>query len=67
VHHRQLHVWVTEGEYRLLRELATERHETVSAIIRRLIRVYRLLAPPAGRPGSEITQSTVEAGPRVFG
>jgi hypothetical protein len=36
--HRQLHLWITEHDYSLLRELADERRETLSAVIRRLIK-----------------------------
>ena len=40
--HRQLHLWITEHDYSLLRQLAGERQETVSCVIRRLIKVQRL-------------------------
>jgi len=62
---RQVHLWMTEGEYHLLRELARDRHESASSLVRRLIRVYRLLHPdPEPRDGA---RARVEVGPRVFG
>jgi hypothetical protein len=39
--HRQIHVWITESDYRLLRELSAEERESVSAILRRLIKTER--------------------------
>ena len=39
--HRQLHLWITEHDYLLLRDLADERKETLSAVIRRLIKLHR--------------------------
>jgi hypothetical protein len=39
--HRQLHLWITEHDYSLLRELADERGETLSSVIRRLIKLHR--------------------------
>jgi predicted CopG family antitoxin len=39
--HRQIHVWISESDYRLLREEATVTRESVSAMIRRLIKHER--------------------------
>ncbi len=39
--HRQLHLWVTEHDYAELRALARRRRETVSSVIRRLIKRHR--------------------------
>lgn len=39
--HRQLHLWITEHDYSLLRNLAEERKETLSSVIRRLIKLHR--------------------------
>jgi hypothetical protein len=39
--HRQLHLWITEHDYSLLRDLADERNETLSSVIRRLIKLHR--------------------------
>ena len=36
---RQLHLWITEHDYALLRELADERKQTLSSVIRRLIKL----------------------------
>ena len=36
--HRQLHLWVTEHDYRLLCDAAAAERETLSAVIRRLIK-----------------------------
>ena len=38
--HRQLHLWITDHDYSLLRELAEERKETLSCVIRRLIKLH---------------------------
>lgn len=38
--HRQLHLWITEHDYSLLRGLAEERKETLSCVIRRLIKLH---------------------------
>ena len=47
--HRQLHLWITEHDYSLLRDLAGERHETMSSVIRRLIKIHGV--PPILEPG----------------
>lgn len=39
--HRQLHLWITEHDYAILRELAIARGETLSSVIRRLIKLHR--------------------------
>lgn len=62
---RQVHVWMTEGEYQVLRALARDRRESASSLVRRLIRVYRLLHPdPEPR---DPARARVEVGPQVFG
>ena len=62
---RQVHVWMTEGEYQVLRALARDRRESVSSLVRRLIRVYRLLHPdPDPRDAARVRE---EVGPHVFG
>lgn len=40
--HRQIHLWITEGDYRLLREQSADERDSVSGILRRLIRSERL-------------------------
>lgn len=39
--HRQIHVWISESDYLLLREESTVTSESVSAMIRRLIKQER--------------------------
>jgi len=49
---RQLHLWITDHDYSLLRELAAERKETLSSVIRRLIKSNRPEPMfPTGAPG----------------
>ena len=43
--HRQLHLWITDHDYVLLKDLASERKETLSSVIRRLIKLH----PPVPR------------------
>ena len=38
--HRQLHLWIADQDYLMLRDLAHERNETLSAVIRSLIRLH---------------------------
>lgn len=40
--HRQLHLWITDHDYSLLKELAQERKETLSSVIRKLIKLHRV-------------------------
>lgn len=40
--HRQIHVWISESDYLLLREQTQATRESVSAQIRRLIKTERL-------------------------
>jgi hypothetical protein len=40
--HRQLHLWITEHDYTTLRDLARARDETLSSVIRRLIKLHRI-------------------------
>jgi hypothetical protein len=39
--HRQIHVWISESDYLLLHEQADVTRESVSALIRRLIKNER--------------------------
>jgi hypothetical protein len=39
--HRQIHVWITESDYLMLREQSVEARESVSAILRRLLKHER--------------------------
>jgi hypothetical protein len=63
---RRLHMRVNDGEYHLIRELATERKESMAAFLRHLVRVYRLMRPEGG-PDTSDPSPLVETGPRVFG
>jgi hypothetical protein len=54
--HRQLHLWITDHDYYLLRDIADERKETLSSVIRRLIKLHRpcpLAAEGAQPPAAE--------------
>lgn len=37
---RQLHLWLNETEYQVLRDLAGVHDETISALVRRLVRAH---------------------------
>ena len=39
--HRQLHLWITDYDYVVLRSLAHEQNESLSAVIRKLIKLQR--------------------------
>lgn len=39
--HRQIHVWISESDYLMLREQAEVTRESVSALIRRMIKGER--------------------------
>ena len=39
--HRQIHVWISESDYLMLHELSAEERASMSAILRRLIRMER--------------------------
>ena len=47
--HRQLHLWISESDYVMLREQSLEERASVSAILRRLIRLERCRVSE-GRP-----------------
>lgn len=53
--HRQIHVWISESDYRLLREQSAEESQSVSAILRRLIRMERHRTR-GGQPAPELPQ-----------
>ena len=40
--YRQLHLWITAHDYSLLKGLADERKETMSCVIRRLIKLHQV-------------------------
>ncbi len=39
--HRQIHVWISETDYLMLHAMSAEERASVSAILRRLIRLER--------------------------
>jgi hypothetical protein len=39
--HRQIHIWITESDYLVLREQSVEARESVSSIVRRLVKAER--------------------------
>ena len=39
--HRQIHVWISESDYQLLHEQSDVTRESVSALIRRMIKAER--------------------------
>ena len=57
--HRQLHLWITDHDYRVLRTLAKARQETLSSVIRRLIKSHQ---DPAPAPTTETTGTTGTTG-----
>lgn len=46
--YRQVHIWITESDYRLLRERAGETRESISATVRRVLRNERTRMKDAG-------------------
>ena len=58
--YRQLHLWITDHDYSLLRDLADERKETLSAFIRRLIKVQRYDPPFCDDRQPEVAPAFVE-------
>jgi hypothetical protein len=57
--HRQLHLWITDHDYSLLKELAEERKETLSAVIRKLIKLHKSEPPGAGEMSSPEPLSSI--------
>ena len=49
--HRQIHLWISESDYLLLHEQAAEEQDSVSAILRRLIRNERHRLRDEGQRG----------------
>jgi hypothetical protein len=39
--HRQLHLWITDHDYVVLRSLANERNESLSSVVRKLIKLHQ--------------------------
>jgi hypothetical protein len=51
--HRQLHLWISENDYLSLRDMASERRETLSSVIRQLIKGRGVFSVDAGRSQAE--------------
>lgn len=51
--HRQIHLWITESDYLLLREQSVEEQESISGLLRKLIRNERLRQRDEGAPEAE--------------
>ncbi len=60
--HRQLHLWITERDYSLLRELAKARRETLSSVVRRLIKLQRA-GSVVGDPEPPCARGHADLGP----
>jgi hypothetical protein len=58
---RQLHIWLSDDDCKYLETSAKQRDESVSAAVRRLIRMYRLRMVAAVPPGPTSPRSTVTA------
>jgi len=54
--HRQIHVWISESDYLMLHERSEAEQESVSAILRKLIKAERLRSRDAHRmpAGSQV-------------
>ena len=63
---RRLHMRVNDSEYHVIRELATERKESMSAFLRHAVRIYRIMRSDNQGP-TVAHDALVETGPRVFG
>ena len=46
--YRQVHIWITESDYRLLRDRAEQSRESFSAAVRRVMRAERTRLQDAG-------------------
>lgn len=58
--HRQIHVWISESDYLLLHEQAEVTRESVSALIRRMIKGERQRLKQADAVATEVIE--VQAG-----
>ena len=63
--HRQIHVWISESDYLLLHEQADITRESVSALIRKLIKVERQRLRRAEEDALTYTSDQSECG-RLF-
>lgn len=68
--HRQIHVWISESDYLLLREQSVVTRDSVSAVIRRLIKSERQRLKDEGPmrmtgPGAAVGAPTPATNPSV--
>lgn len=54
--HRQIHVWISESDYLMLHAMSAEERASVSAILRRLIRIERNRLREGGPVGELLPQ-----------
>lgn len=64
--HRQIHVWISESDYLLLREQSVVTHESVSALIRRFIKCERQRLKDEGPLRVAATPATPETAHEIL-
>ncbi len=64
--HRQIHVWISESDYLLLREQSVVTRESVSALIRRLIKSERQRLKDEGPLRMAATRAPQETAPEIL-
>ncbi len=64
--HRQIHVWISESDYLLLREQAVVTRESVSALIRRLIKSERQRLKDEGPMRMSPAQPSPQTTPEIL-
>jgi len=64
--HRQIHVWISESDYLLLREQAVVTRESVSALIRRLIKCERQRLKDEGPMRMTAAQPSPQTTPEIL-
>jgi hypothetical protein len=57
---RQLHLWLNESEYQVLRDLAGVHDETVSALVRRLVRAHHHRMREGRLDGSQLRDGRLD-------
>lgn len=60
---RQVNLWLTDDDFAFLRELAREREQSVSGLLRRAIAVWRARARPADRDPTTVVRRVDTARP----
>lgn len=64
--HRQIHVWISESDYLLLREQAVVTRESVSALIRRLIKSERQRLKDEGPMRMTAARPSAQTAPEIL-